>query len=83
MNRPTPMDGNYGPRTSEEIHLFNKSDNYRAGYYAGKWQRPTKDENEYALAVANLTGGAYLDGFTMGRRAHKHGIKRPTRKAKR
>lgn len=83
MTRPAPTDGELGPRTSEELHLIFKPDDYRAGYDAGKWQRPTKDENQYALAVANLTGGDYLAGFTMGRRAHKHGIKRATRKAKR
>lgn len=68
------LDGQYGERTIERLHLYGTSEDYRTGYWAGKatLHRPMR---EGAALIAQLRGGAYLDGFKTGRKVRRHGIK--------
>ena len=83
MSKPQPMDGDYGDRTAEAVHLFGKAPDYLSGYRAGKAPRLHSLEARAALAGAKYRGGDYLAGYTMARQVKKHGIKKALRKAKR
>ncbi|ALG28064.1 hypothetical protein AOZ07_02985 [Glutamicibacter halophytocola] len=78
----TPHDGKIGPRTSEALFLFSKSDEYLAGYRLGKAtgnEGRLKERESYAA----LRSAECLEGFFAGQKVFKYGIKKGLRKAKR
>lgn len=80
MNRP--MDGEYGDKTAEQLHLFNKPADYREGYAEGKSLQMHSAASIHALAGQKSSPAEYLAGFKTGRAVRRRGIKKALRKVK-